>query len=126
MLPLLKIRSQSDSNWEALCFRSVGTHTIERTVVFRTPHSPSLAGTSSHCGLQPASMLVTMSATVSFFHPTSTLKNPAKFIYRKIKNLFPLAFWSIELRGVDELPWSGGWEAENRAAFFLEDNDHVY
>jgi hypothetical protein len=47
-----------------------------------------------------------------------------KFIYRKIKNPFPLAFWSIDLRGVGDLPCSGGWEAENRTS--VEDNDDVY
>ena len=45
-------------------------------------------------------------------------------MYRKIKNSFSSAFWSIDLRGVDDLPWSGGWEAENRT--FFEDNDDVY
>jgi hypothetical protein len=51
-------------------------------------------------------------------------KFPEHLIYRKIKNPFPLEFWSIDLGGVDDLPGSEGWEAENRT--FLEDNDDVH
>jgi hypothetical protein len=46
--------------------------------------------------------------------PLSGKKHPNPFIYRKIKNPFPLTFWSIDLRGVGDLPCSVGWEAENR------------
>jgi hypothetical protein len=42
-------------------------------------------------------------------------------MYRKIKNPFPLAFRSIDSRGVRICFWSGGWEAENRT--FLEHNE---
>jgi hypothetical protein len=80
----------------------------------------SAAGNAS-AGVTAYTGTITGGASNAFVGLTFTV---AGFMYRKIKNPFTLAFWSIDLRGVGDLPCSGGREAENRT--FVEDNDDVY
>ena len=64
--PLQRQAHELDSRYLAMLYsRMVEIRTIELTSIFRTPHCPSRAGMSSHCGLHPASMLRITSPTVS-------------------------------------------------------------